>query len=238
MAHTYTSNLFHIVFSTKECLPAIREPAKLWAYLAGVARNLNYEPLAIGGTENHVHVLLRIPTNATLSEVAQKLKSNSSRWLRQNGRWLRMAGRLWRVLRERIESGGRSDDTSKASRSIIGVVVSRTSSWPCWPSPESRLIVLRFSGEVPSSPRIIVLGDESRPKADTIVAQDVSPGSGFVKSDESGRTAHEPRQHLVRAVRIEVPSLKGLRFISNPYPGLTTGATIVTPCGLRVPHGR
>ena len=88
MAHTYTSNLFHIVFSTKERLSAISEPPKLWAYVAGVARNLNYEPLAIGGTQNHVHVLLRIPTNVPLSEAVQKLKSNSSRWLRENGRWL------------------------------------------------------------------------------------------------------------------------------------------------------
>ena len=88
MAHTYTSNLFHIVFSTKERLPAIPEPAKLWAYLAGVARNLNYDPLTIGGTQDHVHVLLRIPTNVPLSEAVQKLKSNSSRWLRENGRWL------------------------------------------------------------------------------------------------------------------------------------------------------
>ena len=88
MGHTYTSNLFHIVFSTKERRPAIVEPGRLWSYLAGVARNLNYEPLAIGGTENHVHVLLRIPNHVTLSEAVQKLKSNSSRWLRENGRWL------------------------------------------------------------------------------------------------------------------------------------------------------
>ena len=87
MSHAYTSNLFHIVFSTKERLPGIRQPAKLWAYLAGVARNLNFEPLSIGGTENHVHVLLRIPNNVTLAEAVQKLKSNSSRWLRENGRW-------------------------------------------------------------------------------------------------------------------------------------------------------
>ena len=31
-----------------------------------------------------------------------------------------------------------------------------------------------------------------------------------------------------------VPYLKGLRFIYNSYPGLTTGATIVTPYGLAV----
>jgi REP element-mobilizing transposase RayT len=98
MPHAYTSNLFHIVFSTKERLPGIREPAKLWAYLAGVARNLNFEPLSIGGTENHVHVLLRIPNDVTLAEAVQKLKSNSSRWLRENGRWFGWQKRIWRIF--------------------------------------------------------------------------------------------------------------------------------------------
>jgi putative transposase len=88
MSHTYTSTLFHVVFSTKERRTAIAEPAKLWAYLAGVARNLDYEALAIGGTQNHVHVLLRLPSCVPVSEAVQKLKTNSSRWLRENGRWL------------------------------------------------------------------------------------------------------------------------------------------------------
>jgi len=88
MSHTYASTLFHIVFSTKERQSAIFDPAKLWAYVAGVARNLNYEALAIGGTENHIHLLVRIPSHVAISEAVQKLKSNSSRWLRENGRWL------------------------------------------------------------------------------------------------------------------------------------------------------
>jgi putative transposase len=88
MSHTYTSTLFHVVFSTKERQPVIVEPPKLWAYLAGVARNLNYEPLAIGGTQNHVHLLVRLPSDVAVSQAVQKLKSNSSRWLRENGRWL------------------------------------------------------------------------------------------------------------------------------------------------------
>ncbi|MFZ0912552.1 MAG: IS200/IS605 family transposase [Candidatus Korobacteraceae bacterium] len=88
MGHTYTSTLFHIVFSTKERQPAIAEPAKLWTYMAGVARNLDYEAFAIGGTQNHVHLLVRLPSDVSVSQAVQKLKSNSSRWLRENGRWL------------------------------------------------------------------------------------------------------------------------------------------------------
>ncbi len=87
MAHTYSSTLFHIVFSTKERRAAIREPAKLWAYVAGIARNIGYEACAIGGTENHIHLLLCLPAHVAAAEAAQKLKSNSSRWLREHGSW-------------------------------------------------------------------------------------------------------------------------------------------------------
>ena len=87
MGHTYTSTLFHVVFSTKERRAVIAEPAKLWAYVAGTARNLDYEPLAIGGTDNHLHLLLRLPAHVSVADAAQKLKANSSRWLGENGMW-------------------------------------------------------------------------------------------------------------------------------------------------------
>jgi putative transposase len=87
MSHSYSLTLFHVVFSTKERRAAIAEPAKLWAYVAGIARNIGYEPLAIGGTGNHVHMLLRLPAHIPISEATQKLKSNSSRWLGENGSW-------------------------------------------------------------------------------------------------------------------------------------------------------
>jgi putative transposase len=88
MAHSYSSTLFHVVFSTKERRALIHEPAKLWAYVAGTARKLSYEPLAVGGTENHLHLLLRLPAQIPVAEAAQKLKANSSRWLKENGSWL------------------------------------------------------------------------------------------------------------------------------------------------------
>jgi REP element-mobilizing transposase RayT len=88
MSHTYTSTLFHIVFSTKERQPAIVESPKLWAYIAGVACNLDYEVFAIGGTQNHVHMLVRLPSDVSVSQAVQKLKSNSSRRLRENGSWI------------------------------------------------------------------------------------------------------------------------------------------------------
>lgn len=87
MPHTYTSILFHLVFSTQGRVFAISEPPSLWAYVAGVAKNQHYRPYAIGGTGNHIHVLAGAPAMVSAAEAVQKLKANSSRWLRENGKW-------------------------------------------------------------------------------------------------------------------------------------------------------
>jgi putative transposase len=87
MSHTYCSALFHCVFSTKEqrkaILPQIRE--RLWAYLGGVARKRGVKALAIGGMEDHVHILLSLPSSMAIAEAIREIKSESSRWMRQEG---------------------------------------------------------------------------------------------------------------------------------------------------------
>jgi putative transposase len=85
MAHSYVSSMFHVVFSTKERMQLIRSDLqpRLWDYLGGIARNHGIRVLAVGGTENHVHMLLAISAETKLSEVVRTLKCNSSRWLRE-----------------------------------------------------------------------------------------------------------------------------------------------------------
>ncbi|PYX28210.1 MAG: hypothetical protein DMG77_16535 [Acidobacteria bacterium] len=60
MAHTYCTNLVHCVFSTKERAELIAQGVQehLYAYLLGIAKNLGFQILALGGTANHVHILL------------------------------------------------------------------------------------------------------------------------------------------------------------------------------------
>ncbi len=41
--------------------------------------------LIIGGTGDHVHILLSVPGTISISEAIQKLKANSSRWVHENG---------------------------------------------------------------------------------------------------------------------------------------------------------
>ena len=87
MGHTYTDVFVHCIFSTKQRQCSIPEnlQERLWAYLHGIARHLKVETLRVGGTANHVHLLLLLPPTVNLSELVQKLKANSSRWMGENG---------------------------------------------------------------------------------------------------------------------------------------------------------
>ena len=67
--------------------------------MIGIANNLKLKTLAIGGTENHIHVLVGLPTTMTVAEMTQKIKANSSRWLGEHGIAFQWQGRVWGVQR-------------------------------------------------------------------------------------------------------------------------------------------
>ena len=83
MAHSYTKCLFHCVFSTKNrrnlIPPDVQD--RLWAYIGGVARANDLTALAVGGTSNHVHVLLSLQASTPIAKAVQLVKAGSSKWL-------------------------------------------------------------------------------------------------------------------------------------------------------------
>lgn len=83
MSHTYCSSLFHCVFSTKERRKTITLDVQpqLWAFMGGIVRNHKMTALAIGGTEDHVHLLLSLPSTLSLSQAVGVIKSVSSQWV-------------------------------------------------------------------------------------------------------------------------------------------------------------
>jgi REP element-mobilizing transposase RayT len=87
MPHTYSTNLVHCIFSTKNRADSIPDDTRgqLYAYLAGVARNLEINILEMGGTANHIHMLIAVPPKRPLSDLVRDLKANSSRWMSENG---------------------------------------------------------------------------------------------------------------------------------------------------------
>lgn len=83
MPHSYSSALFHIVYSTKERRNLITEELqpRLWAYIGGIARENGMKALAVGGIHNHVHILLSIPATTALAKAVQIIKGGSSKWV-------------------------------------------------------------------------------------------------------------------------------------------------------------
>ncbi|HAV61861.1 MAG TPA: IS200/IS605 family transposase [Verrucomicrobiales bacterium] len=83
MPSTHLSLHYHVVFSTKDRIRSIQRDwrARLHAYLGGIAQNLNGIPEAIGGVEDHVHLLLGLRATHCLADVIRDLKANSSGWV-------------------------------------------------------------------------------------------------------------------------------------------------------------
>src|SRR5436853_7786885 len=85
MANTYTSLLYHIVFSTKDRIehlkPEIEE--RIWSYIGGVARKHQMTALQVGGVEDHIHALVMAPPVYSPSQIAKFLKGDSSKWVHE-----------------------------------------------------------------------------------------------------------------------------------------------------------
>ena len=78
--------LYHIVFSTKERRPFLQDDSfreDVWAYMAGVAKNLDGFAIRIGGYHDHAHLLVRIPAKVAVSDFVGKLKANTSKHINE-----------------------------------------------------------------------------------------------------------------------------------------------------------
>jgi REP element-mobilizing transposase RayT len=87
MPHTTTNPLVHLIFSTKQRCALIKPDFEndLHAYLGGIIRQIGGTALCINGTRDHVHLLVRVPADHSVAEIARLIKTNSSRWV--HGRW-------------------------------------------------------------------------------------------------------------------------------------------------------
>ena len=86
MGSTYTSLHFHIVFSTKERHPLILPTwrPRLHEYLGGTVRGLGGVAEAVGGVEDHVHILASLGATHRLADFMRELKKASSVWSAEN----------------------------------------------------------------------------------------------------------------------------------------------------------
>lgn len=85
MANTYSQIYIHLVFSVKARQHLILDDWKdeLYKYMCGIVNAKNQKVYAIGGMPDHVHVLLSMKPDMSLSELVKIIKANSSKWLNE-----------------------------------------------------------------------------------------------------------------------------------------------------------
>ena len=92
MANTYINILIHTVFSTKNRDPWISSSLRerLYPYMCGIARENGLKVLCIGGTDNHIHILLLLDSTTSIAKAMQLIKGGSSKWIHETFPELRL----------------------------------------------------------------------------------------------------------------------------------------------------
>jgi putative transposase len=87
MSQSLVKNLIHLVYSTKHHRPWIVKDHRdgLFAYQAGIFKEWDSPALAIGGAEDHIHMLFALSKNHPLSKVVEEVKKGSSKWMKTAG---------------------------------------------------------------------------------------------------------------------------------------------------------
>ena len=83
MRSTYTELYVHLIWGTWDRLPLITADieAKLYAAMHAKIQDLKCELEALGGIEQHVHVLVRLHPAVTISDLVKEIKGSSSHFM-------------------------------------------------------------------------------------------------------------------------------------------------------------
>ncbi len=84
MANTLVKIYVHVVFHVKKTRIIMRKAdlPRIFEYIGGILRNHDSMALAVGGIENHVHILMTLPKTQTLSDLVRTVKAVSSGWIK------------------------------------------------------------------------------------------------------------------------------------------------------------
>ena len=86
MPQSLASIHVHVVFSTKNRAPLLdgkSDVGAVHAYLAEIAKRLDCPPVAVGGTNDHVHLLVRLGRSISIADMVKELKRASTSWIKQ-----------------------------------------------------------------------------------------------------------------------------------------------------------
>jgi putative transposase len=85
MPSTYYSLHTHLIFSTKNRHPYFQANSikGVHTYVGGAAKALGFVPVAVGGVEDHVHLLVGQKTTHCLADMVRELKKSTTLWIQK-----------------------------------------------------------------------------------------------------------------------------------------------------------
>jgi putative transposase len=87
MPQSYAGVFYHLVYRTKYKRMQIPRDLmlELYAYTGGIVRSDKGILIAAGGMPDHVHFLLTIHREISISDAVRNIKARSSKWLHERG---------------------------------------------------------------------------------------------------------------------------------------------------------
>ena len=85
MAQSLSKIIVHTIFSTKDRTPFLHDLAirdELHRYMGGILSANDCQPIAIGGVEDHVHLLCTLARTCEPAHLVKEVKRGSSLWLK------------------------------------------------------------------------------------------------------------------------------------------------------------
>lgn len=86
MPNTYAQIHIHFIFVVKFRLGLIDNSWKenLYKYITGIVQNNHHKMIKINGVGDHVHMLVGLQPNQSMSELMKDIKQSSSKWINEN----------------------------------------------------------------------------------------------------------------------------------------------------------
>lgn len=88
MPQSLAKILLHVVFSTKERRPLLRDRAvraEMHRYIGGILGERDCPSIIVGGVEDHVHLLCVLSRTCAPADMVKEVKRSSSAWIKTRG---------------------------------------------------------------------------------------------------------------------------------------------------------
>lgn len=112
MSNTYHQIFIHTIFAVKNRQALIQKPWRpdLFAVIGNLINETGCKTIIVNGTEDHVHCLIKMKPDISVSDVMKNAKAKSSKWVNESG-----------VLESRFEWQRGFGAFSHSNKAVAGV---------------------------------------------------------------------------------------------------------------------